>query len=222
MSVSSSTEQRAGERSTRELLDELDTLMERMLRLPVEEEPAPPPPPAPPIAVTLTLVEPNESPAEAAACGLAVVASEASACDATIAKPQAAESACDPANAELVHVTEEPLAEIGPGDVIVEDEDALDEASAPSASVPLWGETPTPSQGHVRPRFTPRRVSIVHWPYAWFLRLQQRFHRFTFRLGILGRLVRSQIFQGILGILGLASVLVAIAWLVRDGFRWTW
>lgn len=68
MSAPQSLDERASQRSTRQLLDELDALMERMLTLPVDEEPtlpaipeppAPPePPPTPPIAVTLTLVEP--------------------------------------------------------------------------------------------------------------------------------------------------------------------
>jgi hypothetical protein len=183
--------------------------------------------------VTLTFVEPTESPAEPAACGLAIEAPEAPACDATIAKPLAAESvapeapACDatiakPQAAESV-ATEEPLAEIGPGDVVVEEDEAFREAPAPSppAFLPQWerGDERGPSP---RERRQPARVSIVHWPYAWFLRRQQRFHRLTFRLGIVGRLVRSQIFVSLLGMLGLAFLLVAIAWLVRDGFRWTW
>src|SRR4051812_33146582 len=48
-------------RSTRQLLDELDTLMDQMLALPVEEEPADAPPPlaSAALAATLTIIEPD-------------------------------------------------------------------------------------------------------------------------------------------------------------------
>jgi len=60
--ASSSTHETATVQSTRQLLDELDELMERMLALPIED--ADQPPPAQPVAATLTLLE---SPTDAAA-----------------------------------------------------------------------------------------------------------------------------------------------------------
>src|SRR5437764_654753 len=49
----------ASPRSTRQLLDELDALMNQMLALPVEDEPAKDPP-APALAATLTIIDPDD------------------------------------------------------------------------------------------------------------------------------------------------------------------
>lgn len=178
-------------RSTRQLLDELDALMNRMLALPVED--APPEPEKPAVA---QVVAPS-APAFAPMVETPVEEPE----------PSWTNNLFDLAPApqfEKIEVDAPP-------------EEPLPDASLPDA--PLVAETksvvveePPAPLAHA-PSLEPRRSSSASGVYRAALRFHRRLMRPTYRLGILGRALRSRTGQSLLGYVGLALLVAAGLWL---------
>jgi hypothetical protein len=199
-------------RSTREILSELDSLMQRMLSLPVDDSPPPEPAPAP-RGVTLTLVD-----------------SEATA-PAVVAAPFVS------ATLETVPEVDLPPEEVWtrqlfdlPGDVEAASAaipDDIDEVVVePSiALVPEFVRekqpTPPPRRKPVAP-IVPLPPRDASWFYGLVLRLDRRLQRMTIPLGVLGRLLRSRVVKGVFGLLGVAMLLAALGWLAKDWLRGYW
>jgi hypothetical protein len=197
-------------RSTRQILDELDALMDQMLALPVVEDPKAPASPA--ISATLTFLEP-----EPIAVAPTPIPVEIPIRRVEWTPPPAVID-------DALEVDLEPLdAEFDPIDVeIVSEADVV----APPAKGPMpqpmfWKTSPT-SDFTPAPRPTSGPLPPSQAP--WFLRTailwDRGFRRLTRGFGFLGWLARSSFGRGVLGLAGFALWLVAIAWLVRDSLQW--
>jgi len=217
-------------RSTRQLLGDLDALMDQMLALPVEEgaqpvatiEPparsaapavtrAKPRPPVHPLAVTMTLLD--VPPAE-----------------------------------EMEHADPPPADEpVGPPSLESSIVPAVERAPEPPVPSTWIDESdlvpdPPPAPTHVAPRFAtpvvppaPRLVVVQAPPppirplpsrpisrtYGWALRLNRMLARRTYGLGFMGRLVRSDAGRMLLGVAGILMGLIAVGWLLKDLLHWT-
>ena len=57
--------------------------------------------------------------------------------------------------------------------------------------------------------------------YAWALRVDRFLAHRTFRLGMVGRLLRSDVGRTVLGVLGILMLLIAAGWLAKDLLHWT-
>jgi hypothetical protein len=194
----------ASPRSTRQLLGELDALMDQMLSLPVEEGAASPSPrvdpphsvPAPlhPLAVTMTLLEAPEPTVDEP------IATP------SIELPESDESASED---ESFWVQEADLVPDPPPRPTPTGRTAL----VPVRSQPLALGPPPPI---ARLPYRQKRRS-----YAWALRLDRFLAHRTFGFGFVGRLLRSDIGRTVLGILGILMLLIAIGWLAKDLLHWT-
>lgn len=187
--------------STKQMLDELDALMEKMLSLPVndpQEAPAfpkevvKPPTLTPTLSATLTLLEaPTTAPAPA------------------LSQPEPNEHpsvnpphlALQPAEPELPQFhgsvpQPEPLTnEVTPPSVISKLEPLL--AEIPEASPPL----------------------TTQWCYLPLLWINQGFDSVTMRLGA-GAWMRTQVGRMLLGLSGITMLVVAAAWFLKDWLGW--
>lgn len=192
-------QQPSGLNATRQMLDDLDALMERMLSLPMDEAggniSAPPAPPKrPALAATLTVLDPMEQ-----------TASE---------KPAPALHGphvnFPPAAA---HDVEEPAAKIaGPAEERVQ----TLEPEVPGPLVIRRLDTV------VTPESAPqvRTTSFVFWrPLLW---INEGFDQATRLLGPFGALLRSSPGRWLLGLAGLTLFGLAAAWLIQDLITWTW
>jgi hypothetical protein len=186
---------------TRQMLDELDALMERMLALPIGDvEPAAPPDGGPPnarhtptLAAKLTLLPApsDEPPLDAPHSGtnpshlptVAIIRS------ATAGLPPSLETAAPTPEPLASHVVPPPM--------------------VPSADA-LRTEVPEPP------------ATLAGWlilPLLWGNRL---FDLGTVLLGEPGSWLRSPGGRGVLGVAGLLLLAAACVWLMRDWLGWTW
>lgn len=196
---------------TRQLLDELDALMDQMLALPIddreggEESAGPSSSPNPTVTATLTLL----APAAPAGSGQWAVDSEEKAgapALPTVHCPLLAASMAD----------EAALAGKANGNV------ATDELTAPA---PVMTDVAAPPV--VELLAPPPPVGSARWrpdqlSYQFLLWVNQGYDRGTARLGKLGQLLRSRFVRALLGIAGLGLLAWALAWLVRDWLGWNW
>ena len=177
--------------TTKQMLDELDALMEKMLLLPVndpdESAPFPEAVVKPSLSATLTLLQApapvNLTPAAHPALNpphfLAPMRMEA--------PPPIQESAPQP----------EPLTnEVVPPSVLAK-------------LAPLMREIP---------ETTP--APMLQWGHLSFLWINQRFDQTTTILGGSGAWMRSQAGRMLLGVSGVALMLIAVSWFLRDWFGW--
>jgi hypothetical protein len=218
----------ASARSTRQLLGELDALMDQMLSLPVEEgarnvtappppttrsdppRPIPPPhqPPMHPLAVTMTLLD--EAPAAEAAPSNSSIVVEPN-IDEPIATPtvELPPRHEPPVVAESFWVQEADLVPDPPkGPLAVRGRNALVPIPKRRAEIEVGPIAPLPTR-------------TIHRSYAWALRLNRMLARRTYGLGFVGRFVRSDVGRTILGVVGILMVLIAAGWLAKDLLRWT-
>jgi hypothetical protein len=190
---SSSTKDSAALQTTRQLLDELDTLMERMLALPIEDgEPRSTAPETPAVAATLTLLDDpaaldsaGEAPHDTQPANdrePATDGMDAPSGYATAIQVPAAPSYTDPAEPDPT-----PLREVG--------------VPALEKLLPL-------------PRLTPRPALS----YQFLLWINRRYDRSTYWLGRPGRWLRTGAFRLLMGLAGLALLGLAVGWLSRDWF----
>jgi len=228
---------------TRQMLDELDSLMERMLALPVNELES-----QPPLAVdfqsatvsaTMTLLDPQTSgESNALPMQMGMGLQEPVASDPVIPEystpeaivPEAVQSeAVEPQLTEPIFESQilpnemEGLANYltEPKSVSVPDEDTLEPALGllPDELMPssiLKMSTP-PVEPLPMPAWT--LGSLLLQPLYW---ANGGFDRFTMLFGPLGGVLRHPIGRNFLGIAGLGMIGLAVAWLVKDWLGWTW
>ena len=178
--------------STKQMLDELDSLMERMLSLPVNDLDSAPPFPAevvkaPALAAKLTILE---SPA---------------------AKPTSPTShpVLNPPHLELPSA---PAPQFEPQPPLLEPEPLSNDVVPPSILPklePLLAEIPESDA----PAFSQRG-------YGPLLCIIQAFDGATMFLGGAGEWLRSQAGRMVLGLSGVALTLVAVAWFLKDWLGW--
>lgn len=184
--------------NTRQMLDELDALMEKMLALPVNQtpeaapmtatssaEPAPASIQAPPVfSGPRARSAPVAASAQVLVGQLAVLHSQGAA---RPARPQAREAPPEPAPSSFDENIPPPLARL--------------------------------AQPAVSRAMAPRPSSFSFRPLLWF---NQGFDLFTQRLGLAGGWLRSSQGRLVLGLLGLALLGMAAGWLLKDWLGWTW
>ena len=217
-------------RSTRQLLDELDALMDKMLALPVEDEPAPSPKAAPEasasrptLAATLTLIEPEDgvpppSDAQSAVGSIDVqrLAGKRRGRAAVERKrhPQSLPRHTTPAAGTAVpHWTAARNdIKLTPEPAVAEAEERLAVTSAMPVTELLADTVEPPVERESRP--LPK--SSASWLYGTIVIWERAFRRFSRRLGPLGWLLRTGVGRTLLGLTGLGLWLVALGWLLRD------
>lgn len=220
-------------RSTRQLLDELDDLMNQMLSLPVEDEPAKAKP-AP--AFTAPAFTAPAAPALAAPATPALAA-PAVAATLTMIEPE------EPANSPL------PFPPIFRGESVSRNDDVpppktprterkrkrnvadqipitratppVNEPEAVNVSDEMLVEEPRPPFAPFRRESRPVPPSSASWLTRTLVVWDRGFRRATRRLGPLGWLMRTTFGRMLLGLCGLACWIVALAWLVKDWMQWT-
>jgi hypothetical protein len=196
---------------TKQMLDELDALMEKMLALPVKdpeeagrlpEEVIEPPKMAPTLAATLTLLD---SPAPASE-------SETTRDDSHVSAPGPA-PAHPPLNApHFAPVSGMPQHAPTVREPAPQPEPLTNQVIPPSTHRDLQSlleKIPEPE--------TPIATFWVYRPLLW---INQGFDQATTILGPVGALLRSQAFRALLGLSGIALMAGAIVWLLKDALGW--
>jgi hypothetical protein len=199
----------ASPRSTRQLLDELDALMDQMLALPVEEGPPDKSPPAPALTATLTMIEPEATTESPPAPSFEIPAPPSEA-------PPADESPTDPAPWSLIG--DAPPTEIAASQN--EERFALIDEEPPNETAPLAAK-PKRASPQRRAPARPMPPSSASWTTNNLVVFDRGFRRMTRRLGVVGWLLRSAGGRVLLGMLGLALWIISLGWLVRDWLHWT-
>ena len=217
--------------ATRQMLDELDALMERMLALPVNDlsEPAP--------ALPREIVESPARTAQLDQAELSDSVGQEVACEELASEPSTTK---EPGKILVGRLTPSYMAEVeepapppsATQSYAFSPEPAV-ESSAPRP-LPSWRQSePAPSADELLPPLTvsrpvtegkryPRRRSLGQWLMQPLLWLNRRFDRATRWLGGLGHWLRGSAGRMLLGYMGIALFALAIAWVLRDWLRWGW
>ena len=189
---------------TRQMLDELDALMEQMLALPVNDLESQPPPDAPfpggTVSATVTLLD-VQSPVPLDAQTAAVP----DAVGESISESKSPLCGAAPRSQETFPTQRPELdAELGP----------LPDELMPAA---LMNTRTPPVQPLAPPAWS--ITSIYVRPLTW---INQAFDRCTSRLGWPGVWFCRPSGRNVLGILGLGFMGLSLAWLIKDWLGWTW
>ncbi|HZZ82317.1 MAG TPA: hypothetical protein VFE62_27715 [Gemmataceae bacterium] len=210
--------------STKQMLDELDALMEKMLTLPVNEldEAAPPPAmpsvPEPRLSATVTLLEPPPQPE-------ARPASRPAAPPPSYQAPELEPAAPLPLNPP--HFELPPIHDLNaPANWPTE--------SVPAPPAPTY-ETPAPLTNDVTPpSVLPKLEPMLEEPAAAaatldtqaliapLLWVNQGFERTTLMFGGAGRLARSEAGRMMLGLSGFVLMAAGVVWFLKDWLGWNW
>jgi len=189
---------------TRQLLDELDALMDQMLALPIEDDrpidgaaPVQSEQPPPAISATLTLVEPAGEPISSAE------------------QPQAG-AALRPGRFDLM----------APASVSAGIAPELDRQEGPE-EIAVTVLTDVAAPAPVQLLSPPPRIPTARWrpdhiSYRFLLWANQGYDRLTIRFGMVGRLLRSRVGKAILGCAGLGLLGLALVWVGKDWLGWNW
>jgi hypothetical protein len=216
--------------STKQMLDELDALMEKMLTLPVNDlgDAAAFPPPVvkePTLSATLTLLSPPSVPAPAPTPPLSK-------------KPASRPSYQIPALAAPRPRVEEPAAPPSPlpfnpphfemPPVEASEPESLRFDTPEPEPEPLTNEVMPVS---VLPRLEPLMNEIAEppsssfgtqWLYLPLVWVNQGFDGATLAFGGAGRWMRSEGGRMLLGFSGVALMAAAVAWFLKDWLGWNW
>jgi hypothetical protein len=206
---------------TKQLLDELDVLMEKMLALPVEEPPADSPERdelmrLPHVSATLTVLEgalDAAPPDKVGAAPLSALASSPRRDDAaTLPEPHANFLAAAQQN------WQEPQASLS---LVAPANEAAQTSAADG--IPLDAVPPALLQVHVPPvtvlPLAARTLrAILMQPLLWVNGIFDLCTRF---LGPFGRWLRTGQGRNALGYVGVSLILLAVAWVVKDWMSWT-
>lgn len=186
-------------RSTRQLLDELDALMDQMLALPVvddlHEPAAPKPAVVPALSATLTLID-DVPPATVEIVSQTV---RAEIPIKRIGLPRPARKTPEPPPPAVEAV--ETVVEVPPEALLVDDV---------LLAVPTFS----------RPAPRPLPPSNASWWYRTSLGWERAYRRITRWFGPLGWLMRTFLGRMTLGLAGLASLVIALGWLAKDLLQW--
>jgi hypothetical protein len=203
--------------STKQMLDELDALMEKMLTLPVNDlDDADTFPPAPVVkettlSATMTLLEPPSVPPPASK------------------KPTASQPSYQmPESVELPTTTAAEPSPFNPPHFAL----PAAEASEPE---PLRFDMPEPLTNEVvpasvLPKLEPLMKDIAEpptslqtqWLYLPLVWVNVGFDHSTLVLGGAGRWMRSEAGRMLLGFSGIALMLAAVVWFLKDWLGWNW
>lgn len=201
-STQTNDDAKAKHHDTRQLLDELDALMDQMLALPINDqydnETSSSPAPAT-VSATLTLLDPTAS-----------AAPEASPAPHEIQRQPAAEVNFDDRSREKAAGNYETSLE----------------PSAPNAepiAVPVLSDVAAPVKVELAP--LPAPVASASWrpdhiSYQFMLWINQRYDGGTRWLGQPGKLLRSRAGKALLGFVGLGLLGLAAIWLAKDWLGW--
>lgn len=195
--------------ATKDMLDELDALMEKMLAIPVAEGDEAPPPNegkaptlTPTISATLTMIEP--------------LASTPVGASAPTAEPVPLHPVTNPPHfAPPIDATK--VAELPP---------PATTADAPTPQpVPLTNDVVPASDGPVIDSLLadvadPESALTIEWVYWPLLSLNEGFDYVTTFFGGAGEGLRTATGRSLLGIVGLALSAAATVWLLRDLMGW--
>lgn len=223
--------------STRQMLDELDALMDRMLALPVNDMDDPVPTPReivriPTVAATLTVVEPPTDPTEAEepsseppvpllresfprySINVPGVTAEPEN-DLPLLDPPAFQ----PPHFEVPEFESADLQQLEPPPATADPDPFPEEVIASTVTNFAFAKpNPVPI---VAPWRAPRRTlfGIFFLPLVLF---NQAFDKATLILGPPGRWLRSARGRHLLGLTGLSLAVAAGLWLMKDWLGWTW
>lgn len=195
--------------STRQMLDELDALMERMLALPVNDldELAREPLPRPTLTATLTVIETAEPELTS---GEAPAVPAVSQTESVPVLENPAWTSPPPEETTVPAATQTPTGpnyqwELPPTADLAQE-------SLPPVMVP-----PTPI---IEPLRAPRR-SFVGWLLSPLVAFNRAFDGWLEPLGGLGRWFRRPAGRFVLGLAGLGMLAGALLWVIRDLASWT-
>lgn len=193
--------------STKQMLDELDALMEKMLTLPVNDLDDAPTLPAPPaleksaLSASLTLLERSaEAPAG----------------------KNDGPSMDEPAGAPLPY--HPPHFEAQPR----QERERLASAYQIPEPAPLTNEVePPPLMRDLEPLLSeiaepPAPSLALHWVYLPLVWVNQGFDGATLAFGGAGRWMRSEVGRMLLGFLGIVMLAAGIVWFLKDYLGWQW
>jgi hypothetical protein len=193
--------------TTKQLLDELDSLMEKMLSLstndpddapPFPQEVIKPPASTPTLSATLTLLEPPAPGRPSASSYFSIP--EPLSPHSAVNSPH---FASDPAQPGPAPIGYQPAPQPEP----------LTNQVVPSSMLrelqPLLEQIPEPA--------TPMTTLWIYLPLLW---INQAFDGSTSILGPTGDLLRSQVFRALLGLSGVALMVLAAGWFLKDWLGW--
>ena len=195
MVASNATQDKTPLPTTRQMLDDLDALMERMLSVPVAD--AEPTVAAPKLSARLTLLEPARQPPAPMPARKPVEAPVM----------QETPSAPPPAIAAPVasaHYTRVPATELEPIS-----NDVLPPSMLPRITQ-LLSEIPDEA---------PSALGMIHAPLWW---INVAFDGCTHLLGRPGAFLRDAGGRLIVGLLGVVLAILAAGWFAKDWWGWTW
>lgn len=189
--------------STKEMLDELDALMERMLAVPVNEldesaaSPLPPSPPKPAaLAATLTVLQtPTETPAPSK--------------HPPTQPPHVAMPPATPVSYQVPADDQQDLATTIPAPAPITN-DVVPPSLLPQVD-PLLDDVPDPGA-----------MPATRWGFLPLLWMNLLFDGATYVLGPGGTWMRSEGGRLILGLSGVALLLASAGWFLRDWLGWNW
>jgi hypothetical protein len=196
-------------RSTKQMLDELDALMERMLALPVSELDELPPvprdaPKTPTLSATLTVLEPTSDSTEPAQVADILDASSPSPSTALAESPREFPPSSDAVATDAADALGYPIQEPVSEDLL---------------PPPLIISRPGGGARANLPNRLPWSRDRWLQPLIW---VNGAFDFLVGRLGGFGRWLQTQAGRNVLGLAGLVCLALALFWLLRDWFNWTW
>lgn len=224
--------------TTRQMLDELDALMDRMLALPVNDVDDPVPTPReivriPTVAATLTVVppvteaeeaeepatEPSEPLLRESFPSYRVNIPSRAPSEPDADSPRQAHPAFQPPHFEAPEFEPVDLQPPEPSAASIDPNPFPEEVITPTVTnFALAKPEPEPDSAQWR---APRRslVGMLLLPVTWF---NQAFDTATLILGPPGRLLRGPRGRHLLGLTGLSLAAAAGLWLMKDWLGWTW
>jgi hypothetical protein len=218
---------KASPHTTRQMLDDLDALMERMLSVPVADaEPAAAPPASPKLSATLTLLEP---PAPKPIPVRRPLETPVKLETPAVAPPPAFPKQTPPA--PTAHDMGQSLPVVARKDFNEEPgrvptSEARQDAASVAVLEPITNDVLPPS---MLPRITqllaevpdakPSALGMLYAPLWW---INVAFDGCTYLLGRPGAFLRDAGGRLIVGLLGIVLGLLAVAWYAKDAWGWTW
>jgi len=204
--------------STRQMLDELDALMERMLALPVNDLADQAPVVPQPLSAKVTVVEtpqatveaPGPAPAPATGSGMVLVG-RLSAPPSYTTEMEEVKPRPKKRDKELKPASEQ----------IMEKQANLWTESLPSPDEILPPLVVKPAPVEVK-RFPRKRRSLSGVALQTLMWINQVYDRGTLVLGPLGRWLRGVQGRKLLGLIGLGLLALAALWLLHDWLGWNW
>jgi hypothetical protein len=207
--MASSGRPNRSDRPTRQQLDELDALMERMLALPVNQPEGVPVPAVKPPRIPSQAVESTAREASSPVAGAAALTTP------ELAMPLVDTETEVPPPVQTTVLTWSPpdSAQGAPAPKAVQQRALI--ADAGPASEPQPDISAARQESHTASLILPRWLRILVWSNALF-------DSGTRWLGPLGRWLRSPAGRTLVGIAGISLVAGAAAWLLLNTWGWTW